>query len=406
MIDRLFPTKHHLGLKFLGHKDWLKVWIDPEKGIQCKVNKDFVVTAADTCRTKPADIQDARTLLENHCDRDTSSAFFLYKVAKAIADGPKLFRPTFEQCLALEHTSINFGFEDYHQPFPTVILELPKEYRERIKQEYKVPFAPSFVLAHKFKEANVLTVSSWFSHTNVIVNVLGASPDYPTIEDALVANRQKYNSQTPPAFDKLKDALGVDEAKRIWGEPAGPDSEGFTPDIEFNVAELVQRLGINFSMMMTLLGVQVVGPVNHTEEKLLKFRRTLGNKKANKEDKERAARMLAGATYLTKFVQNINFYEVQVPASHRNKEGDGNSGKMLKWHWRKGHYQHYWISQDHPEFERAFIMPNPPGMNNRRKLWKFKEGKMVHQDLFEKQGGDLAETTVIYTGKGVAPGEK
>jgi hypothetical protein len=405
MIDRLFPTRHHLGLKFLGHKDWLKVSTNPETGIECQVQKDFVITEEDKRKYRKEDIEDALSLLTTHCDRDTSSAFFLYEVAQAIAYGPKLFRPTYEQCLALEHTSINFGFEDFHQPFPTVILELPKEYRDRLKIEYKSKEVPTFVLSYKFEEAKVLVVSSWFSHTNVIINVLGNSPEHATIEDALVANRKRYNSDIPPTFDKLREAFGVIVEKIAEPPPAeeaqtSPPLE-YSPDIEFDVAEVVQRLGINFAMMMTLLGIRVTEPANITQDKIEKYQRTLGNKKSNPIDKERAARMLAGATYLTKFVQNIDFYEIQKPAHSRS--GEGHTGIKLKWHWRKGHYQHYWIAQDHEEFERAFIMPNPPGMSNRRKLWKFKKGKMVHQDLFESQGGDPSETTVIYTAKGVSP---
>ena len=43
-----------------------------------------------------------------------------------LADGPKVFRPTLDQCRALEHVEVRLHFEDYAQPYPALLVELPE----------------------------------------------------------------------------------------------------------------------------------------------------------------------------------------------------------------------------------------------------------------------------------------
>ena len=43
-----------------------------------------------------------------------------------LADGPKVFRPTLVQCQALEHVEVRLNFEDYAQPYPAILIDLPK----------------------------------------------------------------------------------------------------------------------------------------------------------------------------------------------------------------------------------------------------------------------------------------
>jgi hypothetical protein len=43
-----------------------------------------------------------------------------------LADGPKVFRPTLGQCLALENVELRIHFEDYAQPYPALMVDLPE----------------------------------------------------------------------------------------------------------------------------------------------------------------------------------------------------------------------------------------------------------------------------------------
>lgn len=47
---------------------------------------------------------------------------------KAVVQGPKIFRPTAEQCEPLEQVDLTLDADDYHLPFPTCIVEFPADY--------------------------------------------------------------------------------------------------------------------------------------------------------------------------------------------------------------------------------------------------------------------------------------
>jgi hypothetical protein len=43
-----------------------------------------------------------------------------------LADGPKVFRPTIMQCQAMENIEVRLNFEDYEQPYPAMMIDLPE----------------------------------------------------------------------------------------------------------------------------------------------------------------------------------------------------------------------------------------------------------------------------------------
>ncbi len=45
-----------------------------------------------------------------------------------LADGPKVFRPTVEQCRALEQVEVRLELHDYSQPYPAILVDLPAGY--------------------------------------------------------------------------------------------------------------------------------------------------------------------------------------------------------------------------------------------------------------------------------------
>lgn len=47
------------------------------------------------------------------------------------ARGPKVFRPTAERCLALEHIAPRVPLDWYRQPYPVMLVEFPEAYRRR-----------------------------------------------------------------------------------------------------------------------------------------------------------------------------------------------------------------------------------------------------------------------------------
>jgi hypothetical protein len=55
----------------------------------------------------------------------------LWLRAELVTHGPKVFRPTVDQCLAMEQITPKIGTGDYHQPYSVMIVEFPDEYRKR-----------------------------------------------------------------------------------------------------------------------------------------------------------------------------------------------------------------------------------------------------------------------------------
>ena len=60
-----------------------------------------------------------------------SNWLYFYGMSKALASGPKVLRPTYEQCVALANCEANLSFaEFYEQPYPVVIIDLPQQWRQ------------------------------------------------------------------------------------------------------------------------------------------------------------------------------------------------------------------------------------------------------------------------------------
>jgi len=200
------------------------------------------------------------------------------------------------------------------------------------------------------------------------------SPKYNTIEEALVASRSnKHNDQ----FDFMREALGddvVDHMHNVVSQEVEKNSGG---DLDFVLAEVTQRLGINFSLMMTLLGVKESGPASN-EARYYKNVRVLENPHANETNKQRAKESVEKTTMLYEFDQQIEFYETN---DQRTKHGVIDDGRNSpKPHWRRGHFRMQAHGENHSLRKLIFIKPI-----------------MVMKDIFI---GDLADTTTTYTAKG------
>lgn len=331
------PRDWFPALKWLVSKDFLDLQVT-EQGTVLEFKKEITVTAEDRVAYSPADFRLASAIVKDYCTKNSTGALFTLAIGKALVDGPKLFEPTLDQCLALEKTEIKVPFDFYQQPFPVVFLALPKEYRERVKEKYKK--CPLYIVAYKHSHSNLLSVTAWFDHKNVIVNAI-APREYKTIEEALIKNRGQQDKD----------------------------------DDDFKVAELTQRLGLNFCLMMTFLGINVLGPTNPQQyRKHRKQARSL-----NAAESAKAKRLLDGTVFLCDFAQKITFYDIETKENKEKTEGDGGLRKSPKPHWRRGYFK-----------------LQPYGTNfSLRKLLFIKPVLVMMQNFI----GNLSQTSVTYQGK-------
>ena len=92
-----------------------------------------------------------------HATGANNAHVWFYTISRVIAEGPKVFRPTAEQCLSLEHVSLGIPIVDYRQPYPTMLVEFPRAYREDVdRRTGGVPACPRHVVIRHWSEGNVV----------------------------------------------------------------------------------------------------------------------------------------------------------------------------------------------------------------------------------------------------------
>jgi len=332
LIENFFPSRYNKQLRWLGRREWVSFDTNPQ-GVEIAVNAESLIPTQKEVeefghQTIRDAIESTKRLAPTGVDKT-----FLYIAAKSLASGHKLFQPDLDHCLAIENTEINISIADYEQPFPVLIIELPKLYRDLLERRYSTE-APKYVIS--FKETNIVCAIAWFNPDNVIVNSLTNRPEYKTIEHAFKLTRPEKQFR----------------------------------ETDFEVAELVQRLAYNFSLLMTVYGVRINLSNNEAIRKQQKLARSKNARKA-----ERAKRLLDEkvAVYLCEFEQNIKLYDTD--KSEASKEY-GDSRESPAPHWRRGHFK---------------MQPYGPKAELRKKI--FIKPILVMASNF---AGDLADTAVTY----------
>ena len=60
-----------------------------------------------------------------------ADAFSMWGLSVWLAEGPKVFRPTPAQCEAMENIEVKLTLEEYAQPYPALLVELPRQEQRR-----------------------------------------------------------------------------------------------------------------------------------------------------------------------------------------------------------------------------------------------------------------------------------
>lgn len=297
---------------------------------------------------------------------DVIGTLWYYSLSKALAGGPKLFKPTIHQCQALQHSEARYNFDQYKQPYPVIILEIPHEYRAYLKDEFKIENTPKFVLVFHDEKRKFITVSAFYAQDNVITHITPWREEYDTIEDSLVKNR-----------DRRQDSIKYHASTESYAVPPNPEVYGRS-ESEFDAAENVQRLGINFCMMMSLFSVKEMGPLDPAQFKQWEAE-SRAKRRGNRPTRRaiEAQQNLAAAMHLLEFDQQVKFYdeeEEMVPVAQG--VDIERLRKSPRTHWRRGHF----ASQ-------------PCGVGRRERKIIFRRPTMVRANYFF---GDVKDTSVSY----------
>lgn len=309
-------------LSWLGRRDWIDFGYNPEfesRTIWTRPKK-LEITPEEKAK-RPKEFWQQVQHLVTSAEQDVVNSFLLMALARSVAGGPKVFQPTLEDCEALENTACTMAFEDYKQPYPVVIIEFPKEYRQKLANLWNVPKGPTHVIVHHEPEKGFITVNAFFDRNNIISHITPARPEYKTIEDAIT-----YNQDKPGVRDTGED---------------------------FKVAELAQRLAVNFCMVMVLLGVRQVGPLDPASyEKAKKMAK--GNK-----NRELGQKLINSTMYKVEFIeQKIKLFEEEfVEPKKQNEDSDRGTHASPKPHWRRGHYRQQPCGHQFTLRKLVFIKP-------------------------------------------------
>lgn len=358
----IFDHKKNINaLTWLGHKDWI-VYKNLEEGISAypkkilfnpreKVIKEYleksphelpIIVGEKELKTQPQETWDILKSIIECLQYDPLGTFWYYTLSKSLAGGPKIFRPLPQQCEALQHSTASYSFDDYKQPYPVIILEIPAEYGITLKNEYNIPDTPKFVFVHHDEKNKFINVSAFFNMRNVITHFTPRREKYATIEESIVGSRREEQ------------------------------------DAEFNAAENVQRLGINFAMMMSLYSIKCVGPYNAPNYKQWEVDAKYFGKPTNRNLD--AKTNLNSTLHLLQFEQNVSFYdEVNIDTPVGEGVEIDQLRKSPKTHWRRGHFA-----------------AQPCGIGRRERKIIFRRPVMVRAAYFF---GDVQNTSVVYTAK-------
>ena len=225
----ILPREFHPALAWAGKTDWLAVEPGPDFRTTFRFTPGWFRGSPDAERHGPV-IDHLLTLLT----APEAGAIFL-PLSKCLAFGPKLFRPTRDQCEALAQTAVSVRFEDYRQPYPAVVIEFPEDFRQSLSGRLGTAGCPRLLVAYHDEGRSGAVIVHTYWHPlfagNPIFNVMSPRAEHRVMEDAIV--RRKIDPDDHPG--------------------------------DFAAAELAERLALNFCLMMTHLGVRAVGPVRPDE---------------------------------------------------------------------------------------------------------------------------------------------
>jgi len=256
--------------------------------------------------------------------------FWLQKQIAAI--GPKVFRPTLEQCLAMEQVAPRIAISDYSQPYPVMVVDFPEEYQKRRACEYGFldgvsVNAPACLLIGAYGEPpwTIWLEMVLDGNTSIVWALL---PTDPTIEDGIESGHDLYlpENMVPSSF-------GAQQRQVVTG---------------------VMRLGTNAMLLLSDLGCSHLGPTNPSHYRRLEHFATVARKR--KSGIVEADRNLRLAPQLYGLPQDIILH-AEERTNTDSPASNGEPDAPRRPHWRRGHWKMQACGPNLSQHRRLFIKP-------------------------------------------------
>lgn len=211
----------------------------------------------------------------------------------ALARGPKLFRPTEEQFEAMQHVEINVPISDYRQPYPALLVEIPKEIRRALLKT-----APEIGQVMVLRQTQT-------ADGKVCVVILNGE--------------WTYVFQDRECLPTVEAAIGIHHL-----DPSKPPSMEMLAHVTSMVCA---RAALNLAMMLTHYGSRIAGPLEPANYQ-------------KHRSSQKFERLCHGDFMAVEMKQSIVVRDVRgAPSDHEPCP----TGREMPPHWRSGH----WRNQPH-----------------------------------------------------------
>lgn len=292
-------------LKALGNYEWLR-WSPVDSN---PPSSRFTLAIPDVPSLRPHRLFIDKLRSLGQAD---SLGVCLYARSKWLANGPKLVRPTSDQCEALEHVDVSVTFDEYEQPFPVFLVELPHQYRRILSSRFNHECPKAVMVCHDRRTQYLFSICEYGPTKESTFSIMSPRPYWSTIEDAL----------------------------RLCVEPEGDD---------LRIGEVLYRVAINFGLLLTGYGFIDKGPLDPVSHRKL----SRNAKKSNDRKAQRAKELLDATINLVSLKQEVVFHDSR-QQGEANPDADGR--KKLP-HWRRGHFRMQAWGAGHAKHRLTFIKP-------------------------------------------------
>lgn len=234
----------------------------------------------------------------------------MYVQSKLLAFGPKILCPTSLQCEAMENVYANLTLNDYEQPFPAILVEIPDGYRLALQAKFRRP-CPHLLISYHHRQMNSLILAS--------------------VDRVVPENFTLF----------IPHELGRLSIESFLRAPLPNERD-------YRLASTLFRIAINFGLLLTRYGARDLGPLLSPAQQKQKRRM---RRMRNRIDRC-AKRSSVGEVRLIGFEQHVDF-------SDRSRVGtrSGYSGNAKKPHWRRGHFRRQACGVRYESRRLVFVPP-------------------------------------------------
>lgn len=256
-----------------------------------------------------------RLLLASNAGAGLGDALMLAAVGRAVASGPKLFRPSPRECEPLEQVEVGLTAAEITLPFPVCVVEFPPDY------------AANRIVPSPNDGSLIRPVFAVALEENGVVVVLIALSEKPGGRDF--------------------DTTGLPVSRSTVEEVIGRADERGTRFVPF------LRVVLNF-LMLAAGGHRLVGPANPAQARTLRERIKRARKERDKDKLENLRTRLRRLPSVFALAQEISLYDREQPPAEPNPDADGTPKRP---HWRKGHWRRVAVGAGRAERKWACIKP-------------------------------------------------